>query len=213
MAIRKRNLIRVVFLFVFALSALGFRFTPDPSTEPGDSPLSQRNYNYIDVLIWRDFFWKPVPLSFSGSSSPVPVSLNINQVTSNFGGEIQVGGAYGYLPIFGGGAGFILHGSQVHKWKISGTFAPSPDCSLVLFIDEDVLPHSYTSCGPLVGCVTSSYPSDHISDILVQVPLNNGYAKGKAGVESSGAEGFVHIAVVNADLPDETCNEVFSGLP
>lgn len=215
MAIWKRNLIRVVILFVFALSAIGFRNSPDPPAQPADSSLSQRNYNYIDVLIWRDFLWEPPNFWFYGISEQLPVSLKIGPVTSDFVGTIQVAEAYGYIPTIGiGVGGFTTHGGHVHRWEISGTFDPSPDCSLVLVINEDMFPHTEYGCHPLVGCVPTSFPAEHFPNIVVNVPLNSGYGTGKAGVDSPGLSGHVHVAVVNADFPDENCESVLStGLP
>ncbi|MGB2964359.1 MAG: hypothetical protein WBB69_10280 [Anaerolineales bacterium] len=213
MAIWKRNLIRVVILFVFALSALGFRNSPDSPAQPADNSLSQRDY--IDVLIWRDFLWEPPNFWFYGITEQVPVTLKIGPIASDFSGDIQVAEAYGYLPTIGiGVGGFTSHGGHVHRWEISGTFDPSPDCSLILVINEDMFPHTEYACHPLVGCVPTSFPAEHFPNIVVHVPLNNGYGTAKAGADSPGLSGHVHVAVVNADFPDENCESVLStGLP
>ncbi len=214
MAIQKRNIIRVVILFVFALSAFGFRYSPDRPAKPIESALPPKDYDYVDVVIWRDIYWNSEEFWAYGISPQVPVSLQIAAVTSDFRGFIQVAQAFAYLPV-NGAFGFIIttHMGILHRWEISGTFYPSPDCSLVLVIDEYLFPYIGTACGPLVGCVPTFVPASNIPGIVVKVPLNKGYGYGEAGVNSPNASGRIHVAVVNMDLPDETCEVNFYGLP
>lgn len=214
MAIGKRNIIRVVILFVFALSAFGFRYSPDRPPEPVESSLSLKSYDFIDVVIWRDIFVSDGGSWLNGTSPHVPVSLQIAAVTSDFRGYIPVAQAFAYLPINGVHAGILtIHMGWLHRWEISGTFYPSPDCSLVLVIDEYLFPGIGTVCGPIVGCITEFIPASNHPGIVVKVPLNKGYAYSAAGLNSPNLSGNIHVAVVNMDLPDETCEVNFYGLP
>ena len=134
MAIRKRNIIRVIILFIFALSALGFKNSTDRPVEPVEEAPYPKSYNYIDIESWRDIFWNPPNMQFSGTTPSVPVSLSIGPVTSDFRGVIQVAQAFSYLLTNGTGTG----GISTHQGggKQSN---PSQTSTLAVFFKGNVL--------------------------------------------------------------------------
>lgn len=217
MAIGKRNTIRVVILFAFALSMLGFRFTPDRPAEPVENSPSLKNYNYIDAFIWWDLLAYDGRNWIYGTSPQVPVSMQITgtDIALDYaGGLIHDVQAFAFIPINSTHpAGITVYMGALVRWKISGYFYPSPDCSLELTIDHYKFPGIGITCGPIIGCMSSVDPEIFAPGIEITVPLNKGYNTGKAGVNSAMITGNLHVAIVNADLPDDTCNSIYSGLP
>ncbi|MCK4820028.1 hypothetical protein KA005_29960 [bacterium] len=217
MAIGKRNSIRVVILFAFALSMLGFRFTPDRPAEPVENSPSLRNHHYIDAYIWWDLLAYDGNHWIYGTSPQVPVSLQITGMDINLdyaGGIIHEAQAFAFIPVNSTHpAGVTVYMGALMSWKISGYFYPSPDCSLELTIDHYKFPGIAITCGPFIGCMSSVDPEVFAPGIEITVPLNKGYSTGKAGVTSTMITGNLHVAIVNADLIDETCDSIYSGLP
>jgi len=214
MSLQKKNIIRVLFLFIIALGAFGFRNSPARPAISENSVDFIKEYNYVDIYIWRNLSTRTGDSWATGLSNTVPVRLDIAKVSSTFRGVIPPVDAFGYMHLRGvQPGGFVFVERELIKWNIWGTFYPSPDCSLVLVVDELIFPHVAMSCHVLAGCVFTPVPAINNPNIQVNVPLNQGYAKTSVGVTSTNFSGNIHVAVVNVDLPDETCTSSYSNRP